>query len=166
MAKQWHPKKRRMSPVLAGLMFMMVLVAAGNAAGTEQRHGPFWTESRTGIAIGGFDPVAYYVDHAPRRGLPAHETVWNNHVWRFSSAANKAVFERDPHVYAPRFGGHDAYQLAEGYVAAGSPHIWMIADDALYLFRSARHRQAWMAADAKARARANAAWPSLALETR
>ena len=44
------------------------------------------------LAIRGYDPVAYFTDQRAIPGVVAHEYVWDEHVWRFASAANRARF--------------------------------------------------------------------------
>ncbi len=62
---------------------------------------------QTGIALYGFDPVAFFLDHTPRRGLPAFELSHAGVVFRFRNEGNRAAFKANPGVYLPRFGGYD-----------------------------------------------------------
>ena len=68
----------------------------------------------TGLAIGGYDPVAYFTDGKP---LPA-EPIWNcsygGAVWRFRNIGNRAAFAAHPDVYMPQFGGYDPLGVARG----------------------------------------------------
>ncbi len=97
----------------------------------------------TGLALAGYDPVAYFVDGAPRRGKPRYELSWNGAVWRFVNEGNVEAFRLAPEVYVPQFGGHDALSVSRGYPAQGSPLIWTIHDDRLYFFASPVNRAAW-----------------------
>ena len=62
----------------------------------------------SGIAIFGFDPVAYFVEGRARAGERGHEAIWSGVAWRFCSEANRIAFLRNPDVFAPAFGGYDA----------------------------------------------------------
>ncbi len=108
---------------------------------TEER---FWTDSATGLAIGGFDPVSFFTEAVPEHGLPDYEWVWQGAAWRFSSEGNLAAFKRDPEIYAPQFGGLGAVSLARGYHAAGNPRVWLVSRGKLYLFFSAQNRSEWI----------------------
>ncbi|AXS41752.1 hypothetical protein [Breoghania sp. L-A4] len=68
----------------------------------------------TGLALLGYDPVAYFVDRKPRRGERRYELFWSGVVWRFVNEGNMAAFEAAPEVYAPQFGGYDPLVLASG----------------------------------------------------
>src|SRR5437879_4635388 len=58
----------------------------------------------TGIAIEGFDPVAYFVDARPVIGLPDFEASEAGAVWRFHNEGNRASFVAHPDIYGPQFG--------------------------------------------------------------
>ena len=61
----------------------------------------------TGLAISGFDPVAYFTEGKALFGRPEFEFNQDGAVWRVSNEGNKGAFAKNPEVYAPRFGGHD-----------------------------------------------------------
>ncbi|WP_020180701.1 YHS domain-containing (seleno)protein [Methylopila sp. M107] len=110
----------------------------------------------TGIALYGFDPVAYFVDGRPVPGRRDIEAEWNGAAWRFSSEANRAAFLSAPEVYAPRFGGYDPAGVSSGVAVAGHPLLFTVLGDRLYLFRTAADRDGFEGA-----AKAAAAWPKV-----
>jgi hypothetical protein len=102
---------------------------------------PFYlADPVTAYAIGGYDPVAYFVDGYPRPGDRKIELIWQGVRWLFVNEGNKAAFERDPEVYAPQYGGCGAYALVEGYATAGNPAIFALLDNRLYFFHTAVNR--------------------------
>jgi len=101
------------------------------------------TNRYTGLAIDGFDPVAYFVDAAPKQGRAELEFRSDGAVWRFHNEGNRSAFVAAPEVYTPRFGGHDPISLARGAAAPGHPALWLIAEQRLYLFYSAEARAAF-----------------------
>ncbi len=116
----------------------------------------------TGLAIDGFDPVAYFVGGEPRQGRRDYETVWAGAVWRFANEGNRDAFAAAPGIYAPRFGGHCAASAAEGQVARGDPLSWTIAGGRLLFFRDGPTMSAFLAGPGAAMlARAEANWPGL-----
>lgn len=121
----------------------------------------FWRDESTGYAIGGYDPVAYFVDARPRVGVRNYEYDWRGVTWRFVSAANRAVFARDPRVYAPQYGGYGAQSVAMGLLAQGSPREWLIYQDRLFLFANAGQRQKWHDDIARRRRAASRNWPKI-----
>jgi YHS domain-containing protein len=90
----------------------------------------------TGLAIDGFDPVAYFIDSAPKPGRAGFELRRGGVSWRFANEGNRAAFAADPEIYMPRFGGYDPVAVARGSAAAGHPSLWAVAHNRLYLFFS------------------------------
>jgi len=100
--------------------------------------------ARRGLAIRGYDPVAYFTQNKPVKGSQEHSLDWNGSTWRFSSAEHKALFENDPEKYAPQFGGYCSYAVSEGYTASTVPEAWDIVDGKLYLNYSLSVRNRWL----------------------
>lgn len=122
------------------------------------------TDPLTGVAIDGYDAVSYFTETEPLEGRPDFEFYWQDVPWYFASAANRDVFRRAPEVYAPRFGGHGAMSLARGFLSDGNPRIYLIHQQALYLFYSTGNRDAFLLAPAQALHDAEANWPALQAE--
>lgn len=96
-------------------------------------------DPQSGLAIYGYDPVAYVSEGMPELGSAEHEVKWAGAVWRFKSAANAALFEDHPARYAPRLGGYDPVVVLQGHAAPGNPHLFRIRPDGLYLFVNAQN---------------------------
>jgi hypothetical protein len=94
---------------------------------------PIVVDPHSGLAISGFDPVAYFTDAKPKIGLPKHELRLDGAVWRFRNEGNRAAFAEHPEVYLPRFGGYDAVAIARGVSVPGHPLFWTITGERLYL---------------------------------
>lgn len=86
------------------------------------------------LAINGYDPVAYFTDSKPMRGLPEIAYEWNGYRYRFSSAAHRDLFKADPTRYAPQFGNYCAMALSKGELVVADPDNWLISDGKLYVF--------------------------------
>ncbi len=89
--------------------------------------------SKGGLAIGGYDPVAYFTESEARKGSADHSLSWNGATWQFKSAANKALFEANPEKYAPQYGGYCAYAMASGDLVSINPKAWDVYKGKLYL---------------------------------
>ncbi len=96
-----------------------------------------------GVAINGYDPVAYFTEMKPVKGDPAHVVNWNGADWHFASAVSKAAFEAAPEGFSPQFGGYCAYAVSKGYTATTEPDAWTVHDGKLYLNFSLRARELW-----------------------
>jgi hypothetical protein len=86
------------------------------------------------LAIKGYDPVAYFTDGKPTPGRPEIEYEWDDHRYRFSSAAHRDLFKADPVRYAPQFGNYCAMALSLGQVVVANPENWLVSDGKLYVF--------------------------------
>jgi YHS domain-containing protein len=86
-----------------------------------------------GVAIHGYDPVAYFLEGRPRIGHAAFAYTWNGATWHFSSASNRDLFAGDPEKYAPQYGGYCSFAASMGQAADASPRAWKIIDGKLYL---------------------------------
>jgi hypothetical protein len=112
----------------------------------------------SGLAIGGFDPVAYFTDGRPRQGDPDLELMQGGVVWRFCNEGNRAFFAANPEVYGPQFGGYDPVDVARGVAFPGNPQFWLISGNRLYLFGREQTRDAFAAAPADILKEARKGW--------
>lgn len=121
-----------------------------------------WLADRTtGLALGGFDPVAYFLDGRAVEGAPAHELDWGGTTWRFADEGSLAAFRDAPEVYAPLYGGRCAFAVAAGRPTEGSPIHFLIWHDRLLLFADAVSRAAFLADPDRLFAEAQRRWPAL-----
>jgi hypothetical protein len=118
----------------------------------------------SGLAIEGFDPVAYFVDRQPVLGLPDFEAAEAGAVWRFRNEGNRASFVAHPEVYGPQFGGYDPIDVARGVTFAGNPRFWVVTGERLYLFGLESSRDAFAADPRRYLRQAMARWPQLEQE--
>jgi YHS domain-containing protein len=86
------------------------------------------------LAIQGYDPVAYFTDAKPTRGLPEFKYEWDEHSYRFASATHRELFKADPVRYAPQFADFCAMSLAQREIVEADPENWLISEGKLYLF--------------------------------
>ena len=121
----------------AGLAFRL----AARAATTER----VVVNRFTGLAIEGFDPVAYFVDARPWSACRTSRPREAGAVWRFRNEGNRASFVAHPDIYGPQFGGYDPIDLARGVTFAGNPRFWLISGQRLYLFGREENRDAFAA---------------------
>jgi len=154
-------QRKRYDARLSAITGVMLAVAAftpvRHAASTE-RIVVAW---HTGLAIDGYDPVAFYTDGKPVLGSPDFELSYGGAVWRFCNVGNRAAFAARPDVYMPRFGGYDPVGVAHGLAVAGNPSVWLISGERLFLFYD-RSRLETFAADAeRITSAADRKWPEV-----
>ncbi len=96
-----------------------------------------------GLALKGYDAVAYFNENSPRIGKPEFTAEWNGAKWHFASAENRDAFSKDPAKYAPQFGGYCAWAVSQGYTADVDPQTGKVVDGKLYLNYNPSVAQKW-----------------------
>ncbi len=107
--------------------------------------GPFRTTAQgidKTVMLEGHDAVAYFTRNTAVAGDPAIASNHRRLTWRFSSAANKAEFEREPKKYMPQFGGFCSNGIDYGipWGGGGGPESWRIYRGRLYVFGGQKAR--------------------------
>ena len=153
-------------PGIAFIGLLASLVSLGALAGPPSAARAQTTERvvvnrYTGLAIEGYDPVAYFAEASAELGRPEFEASEAGAVWRFRNEGNRASFVAHPEIYGPQFGGYDPTDLARGVTYAGNPRFWLIAGQRLYLFGREENRDAFAADPAQTLREAKARWPAL-----
>jgi len=117
-----------------------------------------------GVAIDGYDPVAYFEEGAPRQGSKAFTFDWNGAAWRFATAEHRDRFAAAPEKYAPQYGGYCAWAVGHGYTAGIDPDAWTIRDGKLYLNYDLEIREKWLGDVPGWIAKGDQNWPKLLRE--
>lgn len=114
---------------------------------------------RNGLAIEGYDPVAYFTVMKPTRGSSEFRVDHHGSTFYFVSAAHRDAFAADPSQYVPQYGGYCAYGMAKGYTAAIDPAAFTIVGGKLYLNYSETVRSQWLSDIPGYIRKADANWP-------
>jgi hypothetical protein len=115
----------------------------------------------SGIAIKGYDPVAYFTDSKPVKGSPAFTHQWMGATWQFATAAHRDEFARTPEKFAPQYGGYCAYGVSQNHTAPIDPEAWTVLDGKLYLNYSPGVKKTWSKEIPKYVEQADKNWPGL-----
>lgn len=145
--------------ILVACLAVAVRLPDAGAAGTLER---VVVDPASGLAISGFDPVAYFSRGEPVQGSPELERRVAGVIWRFENEGNRAAFAESPDVYGPQFGGYDPVAIGRDTSVAGHPLIWAINGDRLYLFYNDAARAEFLADPARIIERARQKWPAVA----
>ncbi len=115
------------------IFFGLMLISSVGFAQSDKRLKSFNTDK--GLAIEGYDPVAYFVAKKAVKGNSQFSVSHQGIVYRFSSPANKDTFLKNPSAYEPQYGGWCAYAMGEtGEKVPVDPETFKILDGKLYLF--------------------------------
>ena len=116
---------------------------------------------KAGLAIQGYDPVAFFTDHKPVKGKAEFTARHNGATYLFTTKEHRDAFEAAPAKYEPAFGGYCAYGVSRGKLVEIDVQAFQIVDDRLLLQYSKGVREDFNK-DAKGNlARANTNWPGL-----
>ena len=121
---------------------------------------------KDGVAIRGYDPVAYFTDGKPGKGIERYMAAYRGSTFHFASAAHRDAFIAEPAKYAPQYGGFCAYGTAGGYKAAIDPAAFSIVDGKLYLNYNAKVQSQWSADIPGYIRKADAKWPEVTLQAK
>ena len=134
------------------------------ASTTVALAGAFFEQS--GVAIRGYDAVAYFTQGKPVKGSPAFATDYQGSTFHFSSAAHRDAFIADPAKYAPQYGGYCAFGTSRGYKAAIEPSAFTVVDGKLYLNYNRDIQQQWSRDIAGHVRTADRNWPEVSKQTK
>ncbi len=114
-----------------------------------------------GIAIKGYDPVAYFLQNKAVEGKNDLSFEWSGSTWEFSSQANLDSFKIQPQKYVPQYGGFCAYGLSENHLSPTDPTAFTIVGDKLYLNYNAKVKAMWLKDKDNRIKVADANWPTI-----
>ena len=126
--------------------FSIAFVRAGTAAvfallASTVMAGSF--NETDGVAIDGYDPVAYLTEQKAVKGHADFTAVYKGSTFHFKNAANRDSFAASPEKFAPQFGGYCAFGVSRGYKAVTSPDAFTVVDGKLYLNYNAEVKTMW-----------------------
>ena len=157
------PSIRKLSVRVVSTLFYAVLLAASPASGSERDSGKVLARELAvqfprvvgqnvflegeqgtvatkqnvdsqGVILKGCDVVAFFKERKAVKGSPDFSATHQNATYLFTSAANKAEFEKDPAKYVPQYGAFCAYGVTLGVLADPEvPDAFMVYKGKLYV---------------------------------
>jgi YHS domain-containing protein len=146
--------------ILAGIVLLAVTIWPLGGSLASVTGELVVADQRAGVALFGFDPVAYFLRGEAEIGSEDYELTFSGLSWRFSSEANRSAFRAQPDVYVPQFGGYDPVALARGVPVAGNPAIFVVLDGKLFLFQKPEQRVSFLVSPNAVIESARLNWPS------
>jgi YHS domain-containing protein len=151
-------RKRNCAWILAVAGLALAVASPGSVAATTEM---IVVDRHTGLAIDGYDPVAFFTDGKPIEGSADFEFRYAGAVWRFCNIGNRDAFAERPDIYMPRFGGYDPTSVARGVATPGNPNLWLIAGQRLFLFYDHDRLEKFVADSNHLLAEAERKWPTV-----
>jgi YHS domain-containing protein len=142
---------------------LLALVSAALSAGAAEMPGQKVLINKTaaGLAIQGFDPVAYFTDQKPVKGDAKFTADYDGATYQFASAAHRDQFVQEPAKYAPAFGGYCGYAASIDRLSPIDPAFFQIIEGRLILQHNQRALDKWNVDVPGNLTKANANWPGL-----
>lgn len=116
---------------------------------------------KSGVAIQGYDPVAFFTDHKPVMGKKEFTSHSDGATYQFVSQEHKALFDKEPAKYEPLFGGYCAYGVSHDKLAPVDVDAFQIVDGKLYMQYSKSIRDSFNEDQKGNLSKANQNWPGL-----
>ncbi len=111
----------------------LLLLALGLALPVVAQNKTLLNLDKTGVAIQGYDPVAFFTDNKPMKGRPEFPAQHNGAIYYFGSKEHREIFKKDPSKYEPVFGGYCAYGVSKGKLVEIDVNAYQIVDGRLLL---------------------------------
>jgi len=99
---------------------------------------------KDGVAINGYDAVAYFTEGKPVKGNEGYSLKLDNSTWLFSTKENLEKFKKEPTKYKPQFGGFCAFGMSQGHTAPTDPNAWTVVNNKLYLNYNLDVKKDWL----------------------
>jgi YHS domain-containing protein len=90
-----------------------------------------------GVILKGYDPVAYFTRHQAVKGKPSIQSSFGGAIYQFTSAADKAAFDKNPSRYVPQYGAYCANYVRKGELRDVDPTVFFIYKAKLYVCSAA-----------------------------
>jgi len=116
---------------------------------------------KTGVAIQGYDPVAFFTDGKPVKGKPEFLARHNGALYYFASKEHRDLFKADSVKYEPAFGGYCAYGVSRNKLVEIDVDAFQIVDGQLLLQYSKGVRDDFNKDPRGNLSKAHANWPAL-----
>ena len=113
---------------------------------------------RNGIALRGYDVVAYFILDRAVEGMQTLSFEWKDKQWWFSSEEHLELFRQNPQSYEPQYGGYCAFGVSNGYKASTKPAAFTIIDGKLYFNFAGYVKRRWTEKQAMHITSANQKW--------
>lgn len=119
-----------------------------------------------GIALHGFDPVAYFTENKAVKGTAQLTAEYHGVTYEFASKEDQAAFQANPEKYIPQYGGFCAFAASRGVKADVDPHEFVVSDGKLYVNNSGRAQKLFQE-DVKGNIeKADHNWPEVAKQSK
>ncbi|WP_409432499.1 YHS domain-containing (seleno)protein [Litorimonas sp. RW-G-Af-16] len=147
--------------MIRALFFALTLTVSPLAVTSAHAEEPeIYTSWRNNLAVQGYDVMSFYAG-TPQLGKAEFKTEYAGAEWQFVNQGNLDLFQMNPEMFIPEYGGYCAWAVAKGKLAKGSPDYYYVEDGKLYLNFNGRIKRRWDKNRDGFVALADAKWPAI-----
>ena len=154
---------------ISTLLLLLIVVSDLLAQSPDIRTKEYNIE-RSGLALEGYDPVAYFAIGEAKKGRKDLSLTRDGVVYWFSTTQNRDIFTAHPEKYEPQYGGWCAYAMgAKGEKVEVDPETFKIVDGKLYLFYNKFFNNTldtWNKDEARLKSNADKNWTKIIQQSR
>jgi YHS domain-containing protein len=114
-----------------------------------------------GVALRGYDPVAYFDGGKPTHGVAAIFASYGGARYLFATAAHRSAFLANPKKYVPEFGGFCAVGASFGEKVDTDPETGEVVNGKLYLNYNQRALDLFNKDQSSTITKAKSNWPTV-----
>jgi YHS domain-containing protein len=155
----FHLRFRRIGTAVSLLPLFLVLTSALHA-GVPGSTSPVNVDAQ-GLALRGYDPVAYFEDGRPTPGMASLSASYGGARYLFVSESHRKLFLENPGKYIPEYGGFCAVGTSYGEKVDVDPTTGKIVNGKLYLNNGPKAQQIFDQDTRNTISRANENWPTV-----
>ena len=127
-------KKKLQQLLVIGLAIFPISSFAGVEELPSEIRVKEFSLSRKALALGGYDPVAYF-QNGPKEGSKQLSHTFKGVTYYFANEENRKKFIEDPYRFEPQYGGWCAWAMQDGgNRTEANPESFKIIDGKLYVF--------------------------------
>ena len=147
------------------LLVSIFAISIASAQTTAEFHKKQFNLDKEGLAIRGYDPVAYFTANKAIEGKKDITLSTEGITYHFTTTQNRDAFKANPAKYQPQYGGWCAYAMgATGEKVDIDPGTYKLVDGKLYLFYNKffnNTKKSWDKDEANLKKKADASWDKI-----
>lgn len=151
-----------MKKVFSFILVSALAITAASAQSQSDTRKKQFNLDKSGLAIEGYDPVAYFTQQKAVEGKKDITLTNDGVTYHFATTQDRDLFKANPAKYEPQYGGWCAYAMgATGEKVEIDPATFKLLDGKLYLFYNKyfnNTKKKWDKDEANLKAKADANW--------
>ena len=151
-----------MKKVFSFILVSALAITAASAQSQSDTRKKQFNLDKSGLAIEGYDPVAYFTQQKAVEGKKDITLTNDGVTYHFATTQDRDLFKANPAKYEPQYGGWCAYAMgANGEKVEIDPATFKLLDGKLYLFYNKyfnNTKKKWDKDEANLKTKADANW--------